>query len=74
MDRRDFVAGSLGAALGPAAGPARGAEATQAEAPAKTRPQLLELRRYQFRFGPMEARHAEYAKSALVPALNRAGI
>jgi hypothetical protein len=72
MDRRDFVAGSLGAALAPAAGHA--AEARQAEAPARTRPQLLELRRYQFRFGPMEARHAEYAKSALIPALNRAGV
>jgi len=74
MDRRDFVAGSLGAALAPAAGPARAADANGAEPPAKARPQLLELRRYQFRFGPMEARHAEYAKGALVPALNRAGI
>ena len=75
MDRRDFVAGSLGAALAPAAaGPARAADANGAQAPANTRPQLLELRRYQFRFGPMEARHAEYAKGALVPALNRAGI
>ena len=75
MDRRDFVAGSLGAALAPAAAePARAADANGAEAPANTRPQLLELRRYQFRFGPMEARHAEYAKGALVPALNRAGI
>ena len=74
MDRRDFVAGSLGAALAPATGPARGTDANGAEPPAKARPQLLELRRYQFRFGPMEARHAEYAKGALVPALNRAGI
>jgi hypothetical protein len=37
-------------------------------------PQLLELRRYRLRFGPMEARFAEYQKSALVPALNRAGL
>jgi hypothetical protein len=37
-------------------------------------PQLLELRHLQFRFGPMEARYAEYAKTALIPALNRMGI
>jgi len=35
---------------------------------------LLELRRYQFRFGPMEARFTDYAKSALLPALGRAGV
>ena len=71
MDRRDFVAGSLGAAL--AAGPARGGDAA-GEGPAGTRPQLLELRRYQFRFGPMESRFAEYVKGALLPTLNRAGV
>src|SRR5262249_8489685 len=37
-------------------------------------PAVLEMRSYHFRFGPMEARFAEYAKGALVPALNRAGI
>jgi hypothetical protein len=37
-------------------------------------PPLFELRRYRLRFGPMEARFAEYAKGALVPALNRAGV
>jgi hypothetical protein len=37
-------------------------------------PQLLELRRYRLRFGPMEARFAEYQKNVLVPALNRAGV
>jgi hypothetical protein len=37
-------------------------------------PQILELRRYQFLMGPMAARHAEYAKTALVPAMNRNGI
>lgn len=61
MNRRDFVAASVGASLSPPL--AAGASP----------PQLLELRRYRFRFG-MEARHAEYAKRALVPALNRAGI
>jgi len=71
MDRRDFVAGSLGAALAPSVGSAR---TGGGEGPARPRPQLLELRRYQFRFGPMESRHAEYAKGALVPALNRLGV
>jgi len=72
MERRDFVAGSLGAALAPAVGRARAAEGSGAEGPA--RPQLLELRRYQFRFGPMESRFAEYVKGALLPALGRAGV
>jgi hypothetical protein len=74
MDRRAFVGGSLGAALGPtlsAAAPSAQGQATTSPA---ARPQVLELRRYQFRFGPMEARHSEYAKTALLPALNRAGI
>ena len=56
MDRRNFVTASLGASLLPTI--AEGAAA----------PQLLELRHYQFRFGPMEARYAEYAKTALIPA------
>jgi hypothetical protein len=62
MDRRNFVATSLGASLLPTVVEGAGA------------PQLLELRHYQFRFGPMEARYAEYAKTALIPALNRMGI
>jgi NIPSNAP len=62
MDRRNFVTASLGASLLP----------TVAEGAAT--PQLLELRHLQFRFGPMEARFAEYAKGALIPALNRMGI
>jgi hypothetical protein len=74
MDRRSFVGGSLGAALGPTLATA-GAASAQTQATASgVRPQILELRRYQFRFGPMQARHSEYAKTALVPALNRAGI
>jgi hypothetical protein len=72
MKRRDFVATSLGASLGPTLA---AAETTSAESPSvPPRPQVLELRRYRFRFGVMEARHAEYAKGALVPALNRAGV
>jgi len=74
MERRDFMSGSLGAALVPALGTARAAEGAVAEGPGSSRPQLLELRRYQFRFGPMETRFAEYAKGALIPALGRAGV
>jgi hypothetical protein len=73
MNRRDFVAASLGASLSPGlayAGALDGAEG----APPRPSPQLLELRRYRFRLGPMEARWAEYAKTAMIPALNRAGI
>jgi hypothetical protein len=73
MDRRSFVGGSLGAALGPTLAAGAANAETQATS-SGTRPQILELRRYQFRFGHMEARHAEYAKTALVPALNRMGI
>lgn len=66
MNRRKFVAASVGASL------ASGLEASAAAAdPA---PQLLELRRYRLRFGPMEARFAEYQKNVLLPALNRAGV
>jgi hypothetical protein len=72
MDRRDFVAGSVGATLGSTFTRAEGAGG--AEGPAGGRPLLLELRRYEFRFGPMGPRFAEYAKAALVPAMNRAGI
>ena len=75
MNRRDFVAGSLGASIMPVMGQAEPGGGGAAEGPpSTTRAQVLELRRYQFRFGPMAARHAEYAKTALLPALNRAGI
>ena len=72
MNRRDFVAGSVGASLvtGHAASAADGAGSEAASAP----PHLLELRRYRLRFGPMEARFAEYQKTVLVPALNRVGV
>jgi len=75
MHRRDFVAGSLGASLAPALGQASpGTGATTQEGKTVAAPQVLELRRYQFRSGPSGARHAEYAKAALVPAMNRLGI
>ena len=72
MNRRDFVAASVGASLvtGHAASAADGAGSEATSAP----PHLLELRRYRLRFGPMEARFAEYQKTLLVPALNRVGV
>ena len=73
MDRRSFVGGSLGAALGPTLAAAASAQ-TQGTSSSGAAPRVLELRRYQFRFGPMQARHSDYAKAALLPALNRAGI
>jgi len=74
MDRRHFVAGSVSGTLGSALAHPDASDAAVSEGPASARPQLLELRRYQFRFGPMEARFAEYAKGALIPGLNRAGV
>ncbi|HKC11590.1 MAG TPA: NIPSNAP family protein [Vicinamibacteria bacterium] len=74
MSRRDFVAASLGASLSPTMGQAAAREGTQGTLKPKAVAAVLELRRYRFRFGPMEARFAEYAKNVLVPALNRAGV
>src|SRR5258708_7658265 len=74
MSRRDFVAASLGASLSPTMGKAAAREGTQGTLKPKAVAALLELRRYRFRFGPMETRFAEYAKNVLVPALNRAGV
>src|ERR1043166_5047774 len=71
MNRRDFVTTSLGASLVPGVA---AVDAKAAPSAAAGHPQMLQLRRYLFRFGPMGARFAEYAKGALVPALNRAGI
>ena len=73
MNRRKFVAASVGASLVPGLGTRASAGEGAAGAPAGP-PQILELRRYRLRFGPMEARFAEYQKNVLVPALNRAGI
>ena len=74
MNRRDFVAGSIGASLVPALGAAAASGQTP-EAPAPAgKPQLLELRRVHLRQGQMVTRYQEYAKTALVPALNRAGV
>jgi NIPSNAP len=72
MKRRDFVAAASGASLLPNLGNA--AEATPQGGSSGTSPQVLELRRYRLRFGPMEARLADYQKNVLLPALGRAGI
>ena len=75
MNRRDFVAGSLGASMVPALGQSPSAAGSAAEGPGSAvRPQVFELRRIRLRSGPMVARYAEYVKTALVPALNRAGV
>jgi hypothetical protein len=75
MNRRAFVAGSLVPALAPLDADAGAAGAGGGEGTAEpARPSLLELRSYHMRFGPMEGRFSEYAKGALVPALNRAGV
>jgi hypothetical protein len=73
MNRRAFVAGSLGAAALPSAGLTDSPDGGHQDA-TSARPQVFELRRYRLAFGPMEARFAEHAKGALVPALDRAGI
>ncbi len=72
MNRRDFVAAAGGASLLPTLGNA--GEPAQGGGTTGPAPQVLELRRYRLRFGPMETRFAEYQKNVLVPALNRAGI
>jgi hypothetical protein len=74
MSRRNFVAASLGASLSPTLTRAAAPEGAEGARKLKSSPLLLELRRYRFRFGPMEARFADYAKNVLVPALNRAGV
>jgi hypothetical protein len=68
MNRRDFVAASLGASLAPGL-----AEGEESASPRKAA-QVLELRRYGLRFGEMQARFLDYQGRVLVPALNRAGI
>ncbi len=74
MKRRDFVTASVGASLSPSLLAAQDGGTSGAAAPRGSRPQVLELRRYQYRFGSMEMRHADYVKKALLPALDRAGI
>jgi hypothetical protein len=75
MNRRDFVAGSLGASMVPAIGQSpASATGTEGVPTATARPQVYELRRVHLRNGAMVARYHEYAKTAWLPAVNRAGI
>jgi hypothetical protein len=74
MNRRDFVAGSVGASLVPALGQASASGQTPGAPAPAGKPQLLELRRIHLRQGPMVTRYHEYAKTALLPALGRAGV
>jgi len=71
--RRDFVATSLGATVAPVLGQAGSPAGPTTGAPAGAA-QILELRRVRLRNGPMVARYNDYAKNALLPALNRAGV
>jgi hypothetical protein len=71
MNRRDFVGASLGASLWPGRALAQGPDDGTGKSAG---PQVLELRHIRFRFGPMEARFADYVKGALLPAMNRAGV
>jgi hypothetical protein len=74
MNRRDFVAGTVGASLVPTLGEATASAQTPVAPAPAGKPQLLELRRVHLRQGTMVTRYHEYAKNALVPALNRAGV
>jgi len=69
MKRRDLVKSSLAATAATAF-----SRTEQAEAQDSKRPPVLELRLYRLRIGPMVARFNEYAKTVLVPALNRVGV
>jgi len=62
MERRDFIAVAAGSSLA----------ATSAGASMPR--QLFEMRKVRLRFGPMETRYGDYARDALIPALNRAGV
>jgi hypothetical protein len=71
MERRSFLAASTAAVLSrPGTVEASGGSSGQAS-PA---PRILELRRYRLRNGVLASRFAAYAKDALVPALDRAGL
>jgi len=74
MERRAFLAASTAATLVPTKAALSEAAEGSAGPGAARAPQLLELRRYRLRSGPMAARFASYAKEALAPALGRAGI
>jgi NIPSNAP len=74
MHRREFVtAGVAAATLPPERAYTDGEAQVKDETKTTAGPRMLELRRYRLRFGPSEARFADYAK-ILLPALNRVGV
>lgn len=76
MERRAFLAASTVAALSNSPGlaaVASGEPAAQAPGGGAA-PLVYELRRYRMHNGTMVSRLSAYAKDALVPALNRAGV
>jgi hypothetical protein len=74
MERRAFLAASTAAGLTSSGTLTAAAGLGQSQGTAGPALQVLELRRYRLRNGPMATRFSAYAKDALVPALGRAGI
>jgi hypothetical protein len=70
MQRRDFLASSLAASATLLTEPSFAAQAAPAEQPR----QYYELRKYRLQTGPQVQLAANYASTALIPALNRVGI
>jgi hypothetical protein len=69
VERREFVKSAL-ATAGMASGTAFGAE-PDAKAPAESRQEFYQLRKYTVRTGPQLALTQGYFEKALIPALNR---
>jgi hypothetical protein len=74
MERRAFIAASTAAALSGSPGLVASGSAEVQPSPTGASPLVLELRRYRLHTGTMASRLGGYAKDALVPALNRAGL
>ena len=72
MKRRDFLKSTVAAAS--LAGLSASIPASAAESASKTPREFYELRRYQFRRGPMVKRFEEYVAKAALPAMGRMGI
>jgi len=72
MNRRHFLKSS--AAAFSFAGLTTGLSSVAEERPETTPREFYELRRYQFRFGPMAKRFERYVTEAALPAMQRMGI
>ena len=70
MQRRKFLQSSIAATAGTAVGTSN---AITGNAPAASR-EIYEWREYEFRFGADQSQLENYFKTALIPALNRAGV